>query len=409
MRRSSQSRIRAAAQTALLALASVALTLGAVEVGLRLAGYQPLYEVYSKPSILWRADPLLGWSHEPGAQDVFVGPRPWPVEFASHVRINSLGLRGPEIGPLAPGTRRVLLLGDSMVAGFEVEYEETFGALLQDEMSRALGAPVEVINAGVRGYGTDQSYLYYRERGRALEADAVVLFHSGNDPEDNVTLHRMRRPFGKPAFAFGADGALDWVNHPTPEYPICSHVRMGPTFEVERADGRLDRAMCRAQLALFDHSALFGVIATRLQTHPRLTSALYHLGSSDGEAAPPADPGADPRARLTAALVIELARTVRADGAAFLLVTEDYALPSLDHDALAAAGIEAHVVTPVHAEGPGYRFRNDSHLTPRGHERVAIALGSLVLPQVTPDGPLLATQPSQPTLTKRLASGPFGG
>ena len=273
MRRSSRSRSRAAAKTALLAVASCALTLGCLELGLRLAGYQPLYEVYSKSSLLWRADPLLGWSHQPNARDVFVGPRPWPIEFSSQVRINSLGLRGPEILTAALGRRRVLLLGDSMVAGFEVEYEETFGALLQDDLSRVLAAPVEVINAGVRGYGTDQSYLYYRERGRALQPEVVVLFHSGNDPENNVTLHRMRRPFGKPAFALGANGSLSLVNHPTAEYPTCSHVRMGASFSVERLDGSLQRAVCAGQLALFDHSALFGLIATRLQTHQQLTSA----------------------------------------------------------------------------------------------------------------------------------------
>ena len=50
-----------------LVFASLLLTLGLFEIGLRLAGYEAIYEVYSKPSIFWIHDELLGWRHEPGA------------------------------------------------------------------------------------------------------------------------------------------------------------------------------------------------------------------------------------------------------------------------------------------------------------------------------------------------------
>ncbi len=38
---------------------------------------------------MWQHDPLLGWSHEPNAEETFVGPRPWPIEFETPVSINS--------------------------------------------------------------------------------------------------------------------------------------------------------------------------------------------------------------------------------------------------------------------------------------------------------------------------------
>ncbi len=41
------------------------------EIAVRLIGYEPIYSVYSKPSIFWRHDPLLGWSHEPGSEGMF--------------------------------------------------------------------------------------------------------------------------------------------------------------------------------------------------------------------------------------------------------------------------------------------------------------------------------------------------
>ena len=71
-----------------LAGASVVATFGVFELGIRTLVYEPIYAVYSCPEIFWRKDDLLGWSHTPKATDVYVGPRPWPVEFEAPVRIN---------------------------------------------------------------------------------------------------------------------------------------------------------------------------------------------------------------------------------------------------------------------------------------------------------------------------------
>src|SRR6266404_1289324 len=118
------------ALTLLLPLVSIATVAAIFEIGLRFTGHVAIYEMYSKPSLFWRYDELLGWSHEPGAHGDFVGPRPWPVEFRGKVAINSLGLRGPEIPPRDPSELRVLFSGDSIVASFEVDYEGTFVARL---------------------------------------------------------------------------------------------------------------------------------------------------------------------------------------------------------------------------------------------------------------------------------------
>jgi hypothetical protein len=105
------------------------------EIGVRLLGYGAIFDVHSKPSIFWVQDPLLGWRHEPNAEGTYVGPRPWPVEWSTPLRINSLGLRGPELEAVPPGGYRVLALGDSLTAAFEVPYEETFTALLEEKLT----------------------------------------------------------------------------------------------------------------------------------------------------------------------------------------------------------------------------------------------------------------------------------
>lgn len=399
-----------------LALAglSVVLTLGVVEVVFRLLGYRPVYSVYSKPDEFFRADPELGWSFAPDTQGTYVGPRPFPVEFRTDVRINSLGLRGPEIEPVPDGGLRVLVLGDSWVAGLEVPEDRTYSALLQDELTDRLGVPVQVINAGVRGYGTDQSWLLYRERLRDLEPDLVVHHTTGNDPEDNTVVHRMHRAFSKPAFVLEGDGGLRRVGHPVDDRPQCSEYRV-VDGDVRRIDGRRARALCRVQTRLSDHSAFFSFITERIQGNPALVRRLYGLSfpdehrppGSDGEAparaptpapkpdadgpsapAPPPEAAPEPRPALdhphllTSVLIRELADDVRDAGAAFVLVGVRPDLGALDLPAFEADGIPTIRLDPALDDPGKLLVPNDGHPNERGHQRIADLLADELLPHL---------------------------
>jgi hypothetical protein len=376
-------RRRVVAWTAKLTLAVFSATLGLVvgEVALRIAGYRAIHDTYSKPEIFWAADPLLGWSHEPGSEGVYVGPRPWPIEYSTPVRINSLGLRGPELTEPPDGGLRLMLLGDSIVAGFEVPYEKTFAHLIGEGLSLELGRPVQSVNAGVRGYGTDQSLLYFRERGRLLEPDFVIFVHTANDPADNTEIHQMRRPFGKPAFAPRHDGSLELVGAPVPQYPICSEYRLTERFEIERRDGRAARLACRFQMAALDHSALASFAALRVPWNADLLRSLYHLGRP-----PPPSPARNadkpsPARELTHVLLREMAVEVDSAGAGFLVVASH--APTLDLAQLQADGIA--LVTLESVEGATHqeiRFNNDSHFNEIGHRRVADLLTRVVARQI---------------------------
>lgn len=373
--RKSASLLVSFAAKVVLLLASTAVVLLAFELGLRATGHQAIYEIYSKPWIFWQYDPLLGWSHQPGVEGEYVGPRPWPIEFRAQVSINELGLRGPEVGPRAPAEIRVLFLGDSMVAAFEVSYEETFVARVQETLARRLSRPVRAINAGVRGYGSDQSYLYYRERGRLLEPDVVVLFASRNDPVDNTTVHEMRRPFGKPALSLASDGSLSLLGHPVPTYPVCSEYQLAPTFEIERKDGMLTRWMCRGQLALFDRSALFSFLTVSIPWDISVLRGLYNLGNPHadrpvrGGEAESAENFAE---RLATAIVVRLAREVVRDGAMFVLIGRPVDLEPLDVDRVAAVQTLVVSLDDVWSAPPlEVRWQHDSHFNANGHRIVA--------------------------------------
>ena len=378
-----------------LAGASILLTLGAFELALRWLGYAPIYEVYSHPEIFWQKDELLGWSHTPNSGGVYVGPRPWPVEFEAPVRINSLGLRGPEITELPANGYRVMVLGDSLVAGFEVPWEETFPALMEAELNANFDFPVQVINAGVRGYGTDQSYLYYNERGRRLEPDLVIYVHGANDAADNVTLHRMRRTFSKGAFGLKPDGTLEPVGYPIPDYPLCSEILLDASYQPRRVDTQLESAICRSQTLLSDRSALFTFLSNRIQQRPDLLVFLYKLGSPDEGAEvetarianglPPeaSRVAADvaPRSVLTAGILRTLAREIREDGVELMLLVIPSCWQGLDPRDFVSDGVTMLEVT----EDLGRRdlqYEHDSHLNPRGHELLAHLLAPAVADRI---------------------------
>ena len=148
-------RARTIAIRLLTVAVAVVATLGAVEVTFRILGYHTIYEEYTDPDSFYVADAMAGWSYRPGATGEFVGPRPYPITYRSHVRFNSLGLRGPELTAVPAGGVRVLALGDSWTSGLEVAENETYSAVASGLLAQRLGVPVQVINAGVRGYGTD--------------------------------------------------------------------------------------------------------------------------------------------------------------------------------------------------------------------------------------------------------------
>jgi lysophospholipase L1-like esterase len=95
------------------------------------------------------------------------------------VTTNALGLRGPELARERDGRARVLVLGDSFAYGVGVADGETFSARLA-----ARDPGLELLNAGVNGYGTGQELLLLRELGPGLAPDLVLLAFFWNDVPD---------------------------------------------------------------------------------------------------------------------------------------------------------------------------------------------------------------------------------
>jgi lysophospholipase L1-like esterase len=171
---------------------SVAVGLLAAELAVRLVRPQPVMLVSQG---LYAPDPPRRYHLQPG----FRGTVTNRVEFDTRFAINREGLRGPEIGPKAPGTLRVLALGDSFTFGVGAQEEETYPARLQ-QILRTRRIRAEVLNAGAPGFGVPDEVAWFERWGRPLQPDVVVLaVFVANDLQDAA-------PGGPKAMA--VDGAL---------------------------------------------------------------------------------------------------------------------------------------------------------------------------------------------------------
>ncbi|MCB0311070.1 MAG: SGNH/GDSL hydrolase family protein [Bdellovibrionales bacterium] len=101
-----------------------------------------------------------------------------------NVQTNSCGMRDPN-RPLLKrsGTYRIGLLGDSFAFGWGVEWQQTFGHILEERLNARAsnGRRFEVLNFGVPGYSTFQQVALYKERAGDFDLDEILVFMVDND------------------------------------------------------------------------------------------------------------------------------------------------------------------------------------------------------------------------------------
>jgi lysophospholipase L1-like esterase len=200
----------------LLSLASVVVSCLVAEGVVRLVlGPQPKFprRVVEGPHGLRINEPNAVYRHQ--SADVSV----W-------FRINSKGLRADREYPYEKpaGTKRVVCLGDSFTAGYEVDLEDCFTRVLERELN-APGRAVEVLDAGVSGFGTAEELLYLERELIRYQPDVVVVSFYGNDLMDNVrsdlfgldhgelvTRHDRYVPFGAFANFLNTNFAFNWLS-----------------------------------------------------------------------------------------------------------------------------------------------------------------------------------------------------
>jgi len=118
-------------------------------------------------------------------------------------KINREGFRH---GPMQKGKRRIMVYGDSNIQGVFSWDDSTYCARLEKYIEGFCGEEVEVINAGIVGYGPDQALLKFEmELNRYKPDDAVFVIFAHNDYGD-IVRNRL--------FRLDADSNLQLTSHP---------------------------------------------------------------------------------------------------------------------------------------------------------------------------------------------------
>jgi tetratricopeptide (TPR) repeat protein len=222
---------------AVLIAASTAtlLSLALVELGLRLWSQHtpapPTASADIEPGLMEQVPLTFSWAPRRN----YTSRRTAPDGKAFSLRTNSHRMRGAEIADEPPlEHRRILFLGDSFTMASSHRENETFVGHVQRILQQQSPRAVEVINAGVDGYGTYNELAYYQQHARKLQPHIVVLcLYTGNDFRDNmvatsfgsnVNPHLFSHPRkfahrdASPRRLLGPDGA--WLPDPISGDPV---------------------------------------------------------------------------------------------------------------------------------------------------------------------------------------------
>lgn len=324
----------------------------------------------------FRCDPERGWTFEPGSKTLKLSR---VREFSPvQVQINEAGFRDDPWSAAKPaGAYRIAVLGDSIVAALQVDHASVFTTLLEQRLGTesAPGRSVEVMNAGVDGYGTAQQLLVLRNDLVRFAPDLVLLsMYLGNDLTDNYTetvhsSHYLQLRCGRPYLGL-QNGSLVPLGEPADWRP--------------RSPNLLDHVLRSSRL-------LGNFVSVPPERAPKLTSVdVFRREPHEGLAEAWA---------ITRALVLAVRDEAAAQGAHFGVVVvpsrveagqqrHPYFTRAHDVDApirRLVTFLESHDVTHLNPQGPirarieaGERlyFERDSHFNVRGHAALAQAIGA---------------------------------
>jgi hypothetical protein len=306
-------------------------------------------------------DPVLGWKHRPGSTATYK---------KSLVRIDEDGFRisGGERGPV---TSRMLLVGDSQAFGDGVAAEDTFAAYLESDIPG-----LQVLNASVIGYATDQQLLYFENRGRAYAPAVTLVSLNAYDLRENLRSN-VRNGYEKPRFVLTSEG-LRLMNVPVPgDGPLD---RVDRSLQQHSHVYRLVRGLSRASREPRDpRERRVDKGRDRVPMARRLADQVYPSGDQFEESL-----------SVTASILERFAADARQVGTRLIVLFLPYQMDFGGSDGYtqhtdrllqvlqnrAASGMFTMIDGRAAIAGDDARslYMDGLHLTPEGHRRVAALL-----------------------------------
>jgi lysophospholipase L1-like esterase len=162
----------------------------------RIAGY-PSGAMRSFQKI--RIKDMATFDKVPGIfQPGFSGAVLWPKELAYNVKINQLGMRGPEVKlEKSPGVFRILCIGDSntfcLYSSEDATWPEVMRGLFATDKIKT-----EMLNSGCPGWSTADQVRFLEEKALdKVKPDMVLHMFCGNDPFDILDVAGQSGKFAR--------------------------------------------------------------------------------------------------------------------------------------------------------------------------------------------------------------------
>jgi lysophospholipase L1-like esterase len=126
------------------------------------------------------------FAFKPHASGVFPGNIDMSRTFP--YRTNAHGLRDRDRSPKPPGSRRVLVVGDSYTWGYAVAEDEAFPQVAERLLQEGGHSEIEVINGGIPDYNSRQERQLLEQLMPIYQPDAVFLAYVVNDAEPSTAM-----------------------------------------------------------------------------------------------------------------------------------------------------------------------------------------------------------------------------
>jgi lysophospholipase L1-like esterase len=170
---------------------------------------------------IFKFDPEIGFRHMTNKRIT------WRTEGFAQSYLNEDGMREPGLTVSKPAnTYRIALLGDSMVEGYQVPIEQTFGEQIAKQLGSIDGKNIQFLNFGTSGYSTAQEYLQLKRQVLKYQPDLVLLCYNSRDLFENWTAPDQVITNVRPAAIHLPGGSLNidntqvrrWFNTPRAKF-----------------------------------------------------------------------------------------------------------------------------------------------------------------------------------------------
>jgi hypothetical protein len=317
------------------------------------------------PRALFRRDARLGTVLAPEVQVLAV-----TSDFAVVYRTNSASLRDQEYpATKPPDTLRVLALGDSFTFGEGVAYGERFTDVPENEI-----AGLEIINAGVPGWGIETELAFLALEGVRYRPDWVIVFLNFIDT-------------ARPLPDLVRDGRVEL---PTADAAVGGELQsshQGDTWYV-RADDPFfrDRGVLARNSYALSYLLFRVTLARRRSTFEQYDARYWRAKGGPLFAAPAPSAPVEVKVGEERTLVVlrKFAELAKVYGFRLMIVNIDPFL-SLSYVAGVEASIRYHDFTPLLVERSQHErlfFTYDMHYNPGTHALIGRRLVDLLRPLV---------------------------